>query len=364
MRLEFKDVTEAGWLPTAAVDGRRLYYNREFIDRLTHDELIFIIAHETAHVVYDHINPSRIKHRNRLLWNHAIDYVVNLELSDHKIGKFPNKQTCGIQGCLDTAYRGLAAEEVYELLEKSGTERPGSCFDEHHDAAGPDGQPLSEREQEELRQEIQSAIIHAARAAGTEHVPPSIKAALGMLGRPRISWREILRSQIKSTIKNDFTWSRCSRKTRGSDYYLPATSEQTAINIAVALDCSGSISDAEMHDMIAEVGAIMQEFTDFHIDLWCFDTEVHNHQVFSPFNLSELSEYQLTGGGGTRFECNWEYMQSTGIKPDKFIMMTDGMNSTSSWGDSTWCDAVFVIHGDPHHRVRSSHGLCIHHDLD
>ena len=38
----------------------------------------------------------------------------------------------------------------------------------------------------------------------------------------------------------------------------------------------------------------------------------------------DLLDYDIQGGGGTDFECCWEYMKEHNITPKKFIMFTDG----------------------------------------
>ena len=52
-RMELVDATK--WCKTAATDGRKLYYNREFIKSLTPDELLFLIGHEVLHLSLIHI---------------------------------------------------------------------------------------------------------------------------------------------------------------------------------------------------------------------------------------------------------------------------------------------------------------------
>jgi predicted metal-dependent peptidase len=107
---------------------------------------------------------------------------------------------------------------------------------------------------------------------------------------------------------------------------------------------SGSISNEQASDFITEVKGIMQQFTDFKINIWCFDTKVYNHQEFTSDNSEDIDEYQVVGGGGTLFEANWDFMKSNDIEPKKFIMFTDGYPG-SSWGDEDYCDTLFIIHG-------------------
>ena len=88
----------------------------------------------------------------------------------------------------------------------------------------------------------------------------------------------------------------------------------------------------------------MDSYNDYKITLWTFDTAVHNMKEFTQDNGSELLEYELHGGGGTLFEANWTFMSNNDIKPQKFIMMTDG-EPGHGWGDANYCDTVWIIHG-------------------
>ena len=96
------------WCGTAATDGRKLYYNSEFLKTMPAKQLEFLIGHEVLHCVYDHM--GRCGDRDRRLWNIADDYCVNQDLVDQNIGeKIP-------VGLYDTKYKGMSAEEVYDDL--------------------------------------------------------------------------------------------------------------------------------------------------------------------------------------------------------------------------------------------------------
>ena len=61
------------WLPTAATDGRNLYYNSEFFSKMPQKQIEFIVGHEVLHLVYDHM--GRNGDRDRRLFNCAADYL-------------------------------------------------------------------------------------------------------------------------------------------------------------------------------------------------------------------------------------------------------------------------------------------------
>ena len=111
-----------------------------------------------------------------------------------------------------------------------------------------------------------------------------------------------------------------------------------------AIDTSGSMSDPMLIDILTETKGIMDQYTDFKIHLFCFDTEVHNPQEFTEHNMDEFLDYEPAGGGGTDFDCCFDYMKEQGIQPKKFVMFTDGY-PWDSWGDENYCDTLFIVHG-------------------
>jgi len=169
--------------------------------------------------------------------------------------------------------------------------------------------------------------------------------------------------KIQSMLKNDFTWQRCSRKSQHSGIYLPGTKEDVRVEAAVAIDCSGSMSEDMLRDLLSEVKGIMEQFMDFKLRVWCFDTRVYNEQSFSPENLDDIDSYDIKGGGGTDFMCNWHYMKEHDIQPERFIMMTDGY-PCGSWGDEFYCDTLFLIHGDPSHHLVGPFGMTAWYEPD
>ena len=88
IRLTLVEVTEK-WLPTAATDGRNMFYNPHFFKVLTQAEITFVVAHEVLHCVYDHMTPMKSGDFDPKLLNCAADFNINLELIKNKIGEMP-----------------------------------------------------------------------------------------------------------------------------------------------------------------------------------------------------------------------------------------------------------------------------------
>jgi predicted metal-dependent peptidase len=332
-------------LPTAATDFRNFFYNREFFEKMTPRQVEFVVAHEILHCVYDHM--SRRENRDPQIFNIAADYCVNGLLKRERIGDDPP-----VKFFHDRKYDGWSAEQVYdELYEKYDEEelkQLGEMLDQHldPDGNGEDGSPkYSKEELGKIRDEIKEAMLQAAQAAGAGNVPGEIARMIKEMTEPKMNWRELLRQQIQSTIKNDFSFSRPSRKGQMSGAILPGTNFDNTIDICVAIDMSGSIGDEQAGDFMSEIKGIMEEFKDFNMKVWCFDTRVYNEQDFNGYTADEINDYEVMGGGGTEFDCNWEYMKEHDINPKKFIMFTDGY-PWGSWGDEDYCDTVFIIHGN------------------
>jgi len=64
-----------------------------------------------------------------------------------------------------------------------------------------------------------------------------------------------------------------------------------------------------------EVKGITEEFNNYRIHMFSFDTEVHNPQDFTSDNLDNILEYDIEGGGGTEFDCMFNYLKENDISP-------------------------------------------------
>ena len=344
-RLKIQEASD--WCMTAATDGRSIFFNREFFEKKTVKEVEFIIAHEILHNVFDHM--GRTEGRNRKIFNIAADYCVNGQLVRDRIGEQPKE----IKIFHDPKYYGMGAEEIYdkifEEMDDQELDALGQLLDEHvdweKDGNGQGKPQYTKEELKQIRDEMREAVMQAAQAAGAGNVPASIARMIKELTEPKMNWREILRQQIQSTIKNDYTFMRPNRKGWHMNAILPGTNYDETIDICVAIDMSGSIGDEQAKDFLSEIKGIMQEYKDFKIKLWCFDTKVYNEQDYDGYSMDDFDNYEVMGGGGTEFDANWDYMKENQIQPKKFIMFTDGY-PWGSWGDENYCDTVFIIHGN------------------
>ena len=345
------------WCPTAATDGRRFYYNSEFVNNLPLKQLEFLVGHEVLHAVYDHM--GRRGNRDPKLWNIADDYCVNWDLVEQRVGdKIP-------VALYDSKYKGMSAEEVYDDLYENADkinidDLMKRLLDEHLDGNDGDGDEgedgdkpgnkrprLSEAEKKEIRDEVKEAVLAAAQASGAGNLPGGVKRMIKDLIEPVMDWRELLQQQIESTVKSDFTWARPSRRSWHMDAVMPGMKPGEQIDVVIGIDASGSITDNDLKIFLSEIKGIMEAYDEYRITILGWDTEVHNVATFTSDNLEDITTFTPGGGGGTDPHCVWNYLQANDIEPKKLIMFTD--YCFFGWSPDEveqYCDTVWIIKGN------------------
>ena len=343
------------WCSTAATDGRHFYYNSRFIKMLRPKEVEFLFGHEVLHCVYDHF--GRRGERDPQIWNIANDFCVNGDLVKHNVGEKITSVPC----LYDRKYDGMSSEEVYDDLMKnvqkiSLSDLLDKMIDEHMDGEGDGdgegsegegkGRPkLTAEERQQIRDEIKEAMLAAAATVdGAGNLPAGVKRLIQDLTEPKMNWRELLRMQLESTIKSDYTWMRASRKGWHMDAVMPGRNQDPMIDIAVALDASGSISESMLKDFLSEIQGIMDSFPAYKIHVITFDTDAYNPAQYDSDNLDSICDYEVKGGGGTDFDCVYNYLKENEIEPKRLVMFTDGY-PFGSWGDENYTETVFILHG-------------------
>jgi predicted metal-dependent peptidase len=353
------------WCGTAATDGMKFYYNSRFIMLLKTKEVEFLVAHEILHVVYDHM--GRRFNRDPQIWNIADDYCVNADLKKHKIGQFITTVPC----LYDSKYDGKCAEDVYDDLMKNVQrinidELIEQMLDDHLDGDesddGEDGEndsdkkgkgkgrpKMTDEERERARQEMKQAIIAAAQGSEAGSLPSGVERLIKNTTDPVMPWRELLQVNLTSAIRTDYSWARPNRRSWHMDAIMPGMTPGEEIDVTVAIDMSGSISAEQASMFLGEIGGMMDSFDGFKVHVFCFDTTTYNPQDFTSENMDIIDEYVPQGGGGTDFDCIFEYLKENAIEPKRLIVFTDGY-PCGSWGDPDYCDTTWIIHGDkdPH----------------
>lgn len=379
---------DRSWCPTAATDGRKFYYNPAFIAELDSKENVFLVAHELGHCIYEHF--LRIGGRDPQLWNIAGDYIINNTLDTEMVkgGDYCRVITY-VKPFLNHKYDGWSTEEVYDDLieqQENGGDptKDGDLIDVHIDMDGSggdegdeDGQggagagsgddglagkpsKMSDEDLKQLGNEMKDALLQAASSVGAGNVPGDMKRLITDLLEPQMDWKEVIRAQVESSLKSNYTFMRPNRKGWHMSAILPGMDRDMQIDVALAIDTSGSISQTMLTEFVSEIAGIMDQYENYRIRIWQFDTAVYGYDEFTADDGRDIREYPIKGGGGTTFMVNWDYMIENEIEPDQFIVFTDGM-PYGGWGNPDYCDTVFLIH-TAYGRPEAPFGTSVYYD--
>ena len=292
-------------IPTAAVDGKHIFYNPEFIAKQSYEETKTLIGHEVMHCVFEHI--GRRGDREPRRWNQAGDFVINDVLVDS--GFTP------IKGWLhNRAYAGMTTDHVYEMLPPNdGNGGAGDPLDDCQDGA-PDDAAVN-------NVDWKIATVQAAQdAQAMGKLPGKLARFIDELTNPKVDWRAMLQRFISETSKNDYSWQRPNKRFLGQGFYLPTLHSETMGEIVVAIDTSGSIDQATLNAFGSEIKAIVQTSRPSKtIVIYC-DSDVNHVDEFGP---NDELHFEMHGGGGTAFKPVMDYVTENNITPVCLVYLTD-----------------------------------------
>jgi len=348
-----KLVDTAGITP----DGH-IIFNLSFYEKLTQRQFLFLVAHEICHFIFEHA--GRRGGRDHRLWNMATDFAINLMLKfqferpEFLIGGFKhNGQEMKI--CLDEKYEDWNAERIYDDLLKNPPpgktvyivdlmdgEGEGEGEGEGMEGEGPgEGDivvirdrrvPLpkkspgqtKEQHQQEVKDWIRNAVCEAyATAKSQGSMPAGMERIIVGHLKPKVNWLQALRQRLRfgasRKASRDITWTVPNRRFLGASYIFPSNIGPDQPKIAFAIDTSGSMSEDDLKQAIAELEDIRKQFNAQVYFLDC-DAGVYESRWISPYEPLPA----LQGGGGTDFAPVFSHLIEKRIQPDYCVMFTDG----------------------------------------
>ena len=328
-------------IPTMATDGVSVFYNPDFVETLNAATLAGTLAHEVMHPALQH--HVRRSGRNPKRWNQACDFAINPMLVDAGLS-LPE----GV--LIDDRFRGMSAEQIYNLLKsetgqdsdnEGGGDEPGrdeskdekSSSDDSNEPSAPiteggigqvlDAPPQDEETPaiEEQAREWDVAVNQAttvARQAGK--IPAGLARTLENAAEAAVDWRELLRRVWSETVPADSSWMRPNRRHIWSGLYLPGVVRESVGEIAIAVDCSGSVNARQLGLFEAEVCSILEGQRPERVHVLYFDSEV---QKVETYLAGEPVHLDPVGGGGTDFGPCFDWLEQRGIRPQTLVFLTD-----------------------------------------
>ncbi len=204
-----------------------------------------------------------------------------------------------------------------EELEKGPKPQPGDS-----DAGAEQPPPLSHNEREELSTQWQQRLAGAAQSAmQAGKLGGDMARLVDFMLQPQLPWRMLLARYVTSVARDDYNYSRPSTR-RGDPAIFPRL-RSAQINLSVALDISGSISDKEMSEFLSEINAIKGQMR-AQVTLNACDSELVEggpwiYEAWEDFTLPE----KMKGGGGTSFNPIFKWIDSLDTVPDLLVYFTD-----------------------------------------
>lgn len=164
----------------------------------------------------------------------------------------------------------------------------------------------------------------AASAKIRGKLPSHIAELVEDMLQPRLNWREILRDYIQSTVKTDYRLMPPNKRYLYYPIYLPSLGGEH-LELAVAIDTSGSISNEEAARFLAEVRGIAQQFDSYAIHLFQCDAAIQGYWHLSQDDQPD-PPVEVRGRGGTDFVPVFEEIDRRGIKSQItcLVYFTDG----------------------------------------
>ncbi|HIU72905.1 MAG TPA: hypothetical protein IAC65_01405 [Candidatus Aphodousia faecipullorum] len=330
-------------VPLAAVTpDAQILYNPQAIEKLTVEEIEFMLCHEVLHVAFSHA--LRRGERDHFVFNVASDAVINEMLINLQIG-------CPIDGVVRfPGAENQSAEEIYDKIIKkarkvqiicdlifSGEQNAGgTTSDSLKEATAVYGLDLGESEARRIANDVKLAVAEAVNRQKT--MSKNIGTAMGQfldwieesILTEKLPWYELLGRFMTRFVDQGESWKRPNR--RFSDVYLPSVNRESRMGtMVVGIDTSASIDQKTLACFGQHLFDVIEECKPVQvIVLWCDAkvAKVESHEYDDvPFEL------EVVGRGGTDMREVTHWVNENEPEADACVILTDGLTPYPDEGE-------------------------------
>lgn len=339
---------------TAGTDMRNVYWDPDFVSRLSTEEIEFVMQHEVLHCALFH--PVRAKGFIPHLYNIAADIVVN-----STILKSIGREEFLIDGepviCLTPDGQPgylFTAEEIYQMLYMKYQEMMedieklrSKLHDEGHLI---DGHDIWEKTQNdtmigaEWAQHLEEV---SGKMGSLQEMPLSVRHFIDLKGyKAKISWKRLLHAYVQEFLNHfDYHFQPADRRFSESEFILPGFSEvvgEKLENIWFFVDASSSVDDEMFTAVFMELKACIEQFQSISGTVFFFNTRITGEQKFT--SLEDMEHLQPVGKGGTNFHCIFRYLQQKmEDRPKVIVVLTDGYATFPNEEDAMAVPVLWII---------------------
>ena len=367
MRMNISTEKETAWSDL----NDKLYFNPDFLEKVSDRELDYVLMHLLLHVVLKHLN--RKGNFEDKYYDKAADIVVNSNILRSNAGDLNSISLSSFGGIQEYLVPGgdegwkYSVEEVYQMLRTVITPSDAEDEDEEDDAEAGSSNSIDDDESEgeegsdaddesdekdgarsglgkeksssnsadsysgwdyhnresevreadnSLQNEIwQERIMQAASAMQRRNsakdvgqIPAFAQRYLEELKKPQTDWRTVLDEFIQEEI-NDYSFCPPDRRFDDSPFFLPDFNEKDyrVEKVLFMIDTSGSMSDDEISQCYSEIKGAIDQFSG-KLEGWL---GFFDAVVVEPKPFVDEYEFMAIrpeGGGGTRFDIIFKYV--------------------------------------------------------
>ena len=329
-------------IPTAGVTVNKdtlqfeMLYNPDFLGGLPEKQVKGVLIHEFYHLVFEHVTSRKPEGVPFLLWNIAADLSINC-----LIGKDNLPENCCYPGVdrFENYPEGKTAEFYLEMMKNDeqfqgeGQGKGGEGDGEGNQQGGGSGSDsgqfdshegwgdISPEERQIAQERIKDFIKKSAdetnaQSRGWGTVSNQVRNEIMERLKTRVNWKKVLRAFIGNAQRADKT-SSIKRINRRFPYIHAGRKTNRMANIAISIDQSGSVSDAELNAFFNELNKLADLATFTVIP---FDSKVAEDKVYT-WKKGEKRKWERVLYGGTDFDAPTAYVNKRNF--DGHIVLTD-----------------------------------------
>ena len=327
-------------LPTAGVSKHNINYqlaiNEEFWTGLSDDHKMGLLKHELLHIAFGHL-VSFSSFSNKKLANVAMDMEINqyieaswLPEGGINIDDYAELNLDRKAGCRYYYDQLLRLQDEKEKNGSTGSQGMDDLLDNIASGDIPDHstweefEDMSEAEKKLIEKQVQKILQDAKEQTIKKrgNVPGEIEGliVLDEVTKAKFDWKGYLR-RFTGTSTKIFT-KKIRRKENHRYEDNPGLKIKMKQHMLLAIDTSGSVSNAELTEFMNEIHHIHKAGVDITI-VQC-DTSIRSIEPYKGKN-----DLKVHGRGGTEFDPVLDYYNANLKKYTSLVYFTDGECYTS-----------------------------------
>lgn len=339
---EYTEKIESNKIDTMGVSANKIFYNKEFVEKLHYDELLFVNLHELCHIALKHV--LRRGDRQPQIWNIVNDLYVNALLnreieynSAYRKVRLPSSALFSKKINIDSD----SSEELYNIFIKQYEEQKDDnseyiVFDLRGDKItvsknyrydltnGVDG--CEDDSQSDVTEVNIDRILReaAVRCKLYGNNSSSLEEVVNKLLKSRLNWKRVVRKHLVDIKSKDLTFSKPDKRMYYQEAIYPGNDgiKKGLENIYIAIDTSGSVSREQLSTFYYQIKKLLDSYN-VEATVIQFDSEIRKIDKLSKVGNTDIN---IHGRGGTVLEPVFNYLSKlkSSYKPNLLVVFTDG----------------------------------------